>query len=255
MNEQTPFRNQVALVTGAASGIGRATALAFAGKGARVVVSDSQEKGGAETIQMIREQGGEATFVGCDVSEHSQVKNLMSRTLSLYGRLDHAFNNAGTEGVASALHESTNENWQRTLSINLSGVYYCMKEEIAVMLKQGSGNIVNCSSIAGLRGFAGSGAYTASKHGVLGLTKSAALDYATLGIRINAICPGVIHTPMIDRFTQGNLEAAAQLASSAPMNRMGRPQDIANAVLWVCNPEAGFVTGTEITVDGGWCAK
>jgi NAD(P)-dependent dehydrogenase (short-subunit alcohol dehydrogenase family) len=249
------FQNQVALITGAAAGIGRATALAFARQGARVVVSDWDERGGIETVRQIQAAGGEAIFQGCDVSNAAQVKTLVDRAASQFGRIDHAFNNAGVEGAVAPLGDSSIENWNRTLGINLNGVYFCMKEELSVMLKQGSGSIVNCSSIAGVRGFAGMGAYVASKHGVLGLTKSAALDYAAKKIRINAICPGVIHTPMIDRFTGGDEKAAQSLASNAPMNRMGRPEEIADAVLWLCQPGAAFVTGTEIVVDGGWCAK
>jgi len=246
---------EVALITGAASGIGRATALAFAATGVRVAVSDVNEAGASEVVQQIRQLGGEATLLPCDVSNPSQVRTLFDRILKTYGRLDHAFNNAGTEGVSAPLHQSTWENWQHTISTNLSGVYACMKEELAIMLKQGSGNIVNCSSIAGVRGFAGTGAYTASKHGVIGLTQSAALDYADRKIRINAVCPGVIHTPMIDRFTRGDAEAAATLAAGAPIARMGRPEEIADAVLWLCSPGASFVVGTALVVDGGWCAK
>ncbi len=247
--------HQVAVVTGAAAGIGRATALAFAAAGARVVVSDVDEKGGIETARSIEQAGGEALFVACDVSKPEQVRELVERTVARFGRLDHAFNNAGIEGASAPLHESTSENWHKTLAVNLSGVYWCMKEELSVMLKQGSGTIINCSSIAGLRGFAAMGAYVASKHGVLGLTRSAALDYASRGIRINAVCPGVIHTPMVDRFTQGDEAAARSLAAGAPAGRMGRPEEIADAVLWLCNPGAAFVQGTEIVVDGGWCAK
>ena len=175
--------------------------------------------------------------------------------IAAFGRLDHAFNNAGTEGLPAPLLDSTDENWTKTLGTNLSGVYFCMREELEILLKQRSGSIVNCASIAGLRGFAGLGAYTASKHGVLGLTRSAALDYATSGVRINAVCPGVILTPMIDRFTRGDPKAAIELAAQSPMNRMGIPEEIADAVLWLCRPGATYVTGTELVVDGGWCAR
>lgn len=249
------FENQVALVTGAAAGIGRATALAFAREGARVVVADLNGRDGMDTVAAIQRMGREARFIACDVSSHDQVRELVAGTVAAFGRLDHAFNNAGIEGVPAPLAESTDENWHRTIGINLSGVYFCLKEELAVMVRQGGGTVVNCSSIAGLRGFGGIAAYAASKHGVLGMTKSAALDYAAQNIRVNAVCPGVIHTPMIDRFTQGDAAAAEQLAAGAPMKRMGRPEEIADAVLWLCQPGAGFVTGAEIVVDGGWCAK
>ena len=255
MNSELPFIRQVALVTGAASGIGRATALAFARAGTKVVVSDWNEKGGSETAHALQALGAESVFIPCDVSQPTQVQSLFERAIQKFGRIDHAFNNAGTEGKTAPLHESTTENWNQTLGINLSGVYWCMREEIPVMLRQGGGTIINCASIAGVRGFAGMAAYTASKHGVIGLTRSAALDYAHQNIRINALCPGVIHTPMIDRFTQGDAAAAQQLASGAPIGRMGKPEEIADAVLWLCNPNAAFVIGTEIIVDGGWCSK
>lgn len=255
MNATLPLTDQVALVTGAASGIGRATALAFARAGAKVIASDWNEQGGAETAQAIQALGAESVFIPCDVSQATQVRSLFERALEKFRRIDHAFNNAGTEGSSAPLHDSSTENWNQTLGINLSGVYWCMKEEIQVMLEQGGGTIINCASIAGVRGFAGMGAYTASKHGVIGLTKSAALDYAHKKIRINAVCPGVIQTPMIDRFTQGDAAAAEQLASGAPIQRMGKPEEIADAVLWLCSPRASFVIGAEIIVDGGWCSK
>ena len=252
--DSSVFADQVALVTGAAAGIGRATALAFARAGARVVVSDVAAGPGEETAELIRRHGGTARFVRCDVARPDEVHGLVARTVAEFGRLDHAFNNAGIEGAPAPLAESSEENWNRTLAVNLSGVYWCMREELAVMLRQGGGNIVNCSSIAGIQGFAAMGAYVASKHGVVGLTRSAAMDYAAKNIRINAVCPGVIQTAMIDRFTGGDAKAAQDLAAGAPIRRLGRPEEIADAVLWLCKPGAGFVVGAEIVVDGGWSA-
>lgn len=249
------MQGKVALVTGAASGIGRATALAFAREGAQVIVSDRDETGGAETCRWILDRGGRAAFVAADVSQSGDVDRLLARTLETYGRLDYAFNNAGIEGSPAPTHECTEENWDRTIDINLKGVWLCMKKEIPILLKQGGGAIVNCSSIAGLVGFSGIPAYVASKHGVLGLTKTAALEYAKQGIRINAICPGVIQTPMIDRFTQGNAQAYAQLAAGEPVARMGRPEEIADAVLFLCSERASFITGHPLVADGGWVAQ
>jgi NAD(P)-dependent dehydrogenase (short-subunit alcohol dehydrogenase family) len=249
------FENQVVLVTGASAGIGQATALAFARQGARVVLADVNEDGGVRVQARIREAGGVAKFFRCDVSEASQVKTLFNQIYDEFGGLDIAFNNAGIEGFPSPLVELKHEHWKRTIDINLNSAFYCMKEEIALMLKKGRGVIINCSSIAGIRGFASSGAYVASKHGLLGLTKSAALDYASHGIRINAICPGVIQTPMIDRFTHGSEQALQGLMAQEPIGRLGQPEEIADAVLWLSQPGAAFVNGAEIVVDGGWCAK
>jgi NAD(P)-dependent dehydrogenase (short-subunit alcohol dehydrogenase family) len=249
------MEGKVAIVTGAAAGIGRATAIAFAHESARVVVSDVDDTGGEETVRLIRDAGGEAVYVRADVSRQPDVEALIARTVQEFGRLDFAFNNAGIEGESNSTAECSEENWDRVMDINLKGVWLCMKYEIEQMLKQDGGAIVNCSSIAGLTGFPGIPAYTASKHGLLGLTKSAALDYATRGIRVNAVCPGVIRTAMIDRFTGGSREAEEQLVSGEPMGRMGTPEEIASAVLWLCSEGAGFVTGHPLVVDGGWVAR
>jgi len=255
MNQQKSFENSVVLVTGGASGIGEATAKAFGARGAQVIISDIQDDRGGRVASQIQEQGGRAEFVRCDVADRASVGALFDRIRSGYGKLDVAFNNAGTEGTPSLLGDAKPENWKRTLDINLNGVFYCMQEELPLMLKQGGGVIVNCASIAGVRGFAGSGAYVASKHAVVGLTRSTALDYATRNIRINAVCPGVIETPMIERYTQGSKQAYEGLKGMEPVGRMGRPEEIASAVLWLAQKDAAFVTGTEIIVDGGWCAK
>mgnify|MGYP001566860790 CR=1 FL=1 len=245
----------VALVTGAASGIGRATALEFSKNGSSVVVADTSEPGGAETARMITSLGGKALFVRCDVSRDLEVKALVEKTIEAYGRLDFAFNNAGTEGIQGVTQDCSEENWNRVIDVNLKGVWLCMKYQIPVMLKQKRGSIVNCSSIAGLIGFPGVPAYVASKHGVIGLTKTAALECARSGIRINAVCPGLIQTPMIDRFTHGEAQIAQQLAAGEPVGRMGRPEEVAGAVLWLSSPSASFVTGHSLAVDGGWVAQ
>ena len=254
-NQTQEFSKQVVLVTGGAAGIGEATARAFAARGARVIVSDVQEDAGGRVAMQIRESGAQAEFIRCDVSDQQQVVKLFDQIRRVYGRLDVAFNNAGIEGTPAPVGDSSLENWKRTLDINLNGPYYCMREEIPMMLAQGGGVIVNCASIAGIRGFAGMPAYVASKHGLIGLTRNAALDYAAQGIRINAVCPGVIETPMIERFTHGSKEAYAGLKGQEPVGRLGRPEEIADAVMWLARPGAAFVNGAEIAVDGGWCAK
>jgi len=244
------FSNKVALVTGATSGIGRATALAFAREGAQVVVSGRREKEGNETVALIKKAGGEATWVKTDVTSEAEVAALVAKTLSTYGRLDAAFNNAGVEGKTGSIHEQTVENYHDLMNANVLGVVLSLKHEIAAMLKKGGGAIVNNSSVAGLVGFPGAAIYVASKHAVLGLTKSAALEYATQGIRVNA------ETPMFERFTGGmGPDAHRQIAAMHPIGRAGRPEEISAAVLWLCSDEASFVTGQSLAVDGGWTAK
>ena len=250
---ETAFKNKVAIITGGSSGIGRATALAFAKKGAKIVVVDWQES--QETMDQIKDMGAEAIFIKCDVSKSADVKAMIEKTVAAFGRLDYAFNNAGIEGNSAFTANCTEENWDKTIAINLKGIWLCMKHEIPEILKQGKGTIINCSSVAGLVGFAGLPAYVASKHGVIGLTKTAALEYAADGIRINAICPGVIQTPMIDRLTGKKKEAIAQFTALEPLGRMGLPEEIANAVVWMCSDEASFVTGHAMAVDGGFVAR
>ncbi len=245
------FQDKVVIVTGAGSGIGRATALAFAREGAWVVVSDIQERDGIDTVERIKKESGEAYFIKCDVSSEPQVQNLVEKTVQKYGRLDCAYNNAGVEGSPSSTIECSSENWDKTIDINLKGVWLCMKYEIPAMLRYGRGSIVNCSSIAGLVGFETIPAYVASKHGVIGLTETAALEFAKKNIRVNAVCPGAIHTPMLDRFTKGEEEI---MADQDPMGRVGRPEEIADSVLWLCSDKASYVTGQSIAVDGGWVA-
>ncbi len=250
---ENTFKDKVALVTGASFGIGRATALAFAKKGAKVVLADWVEN--PETMDLIKKEGGKVLFVKCDVSNGKDVKALIQKTIATYGRLDFAYNNAGIEGDTAPVHECSEENWDRTIGINLKGIWLCMKYEIPEMLKQGKGVIVNCSSVAGLVGFSGLPAYVASKHGVIGLTKTAALECAKLGIRVNAICPGVIQTPMIERLTGNKKEAIEQFTALEPMARFGFAEEIAKAVIWLCSEEASFVTGVAMPVDGGFVAQ
>lgn len=249
------IRGGVALVTGASSGIGKATAKAFAQAGAKVMLADVSVESGELLATEIRGMGGTAFFVRCDVSQDREVKNLLDRTIEKFGTIDFAFNNAGIEGVPAPTEECTEENWDRTLAVNLKGVWLCMKHELEIMKHRSKGVIINNSSVAGLVGFAGIPAYTASKHGVLGLTKAAALEYAKAGIRINAVCPGVIDTPMIERFSGYDPNQRAQLTAGEPIGRLGRPEEIANAVLWLCADEASFVTGAALPVDGGWVAQ
>lgn len=243
---------KVALVTGGSSGIGRATALAFAREGAKVVVADVLVDGGEETAQMIREAGGEAMFIRTDVSQAAEVEALINKVVSTYGRLDCAHNNAGIEGVRADTADYPEDNWNRVIGVNLTGVYLCMKHEIAQMLQQGGGAIVNTASASGLVGTGPNAAYIASKHGVVGLTKRAAIEYGKLGVRINAVCPGVTLTPMAKRLMGGGgPEMQARAGAVQPLGRIGMPEEIAEAVVWLCSDAASFVHGHAMSVDGG----
>ncbi|MBW4422184.1 MAG: SDR family oxidoreductase [Myxacorys californica WJT36-NPBG1] len=246
------FAGKVAFVTGAASGIGRATALAFAREGASVSVADVSEPGNQETARMIEELGGHAIAVKCDVTWSEDVKAALDKTVEAFGRLDFAFNNAGIEPKKAApTAEYEEEEWNRIIDIDLRGVFLCMKHEIPLILEQGRGAIVNTSSGAGIIGIKGSPAYTAAKHGVIGPTKAAALDYASQNIRVNAVCPGYIDTPMMGRFTGGTDEGRAKVVAEEPVGRMGKPEEIAEAVLWLCSDAAAFIVGHAMVIDGG----
>jgi NAD(P)-dependent dehydrogenase (short-subunit alcohol dehydrogenase family) len=248
------LHGKIALVTGAGSGIGRASARAFAAAGTTVVVSDISPDGGEETLRQIREAGGEATFIRTDVSHADEVALLIDRTVGQYSRLDYAHNNAGIYGGLGSFIEYPEDMWDRVIDVNLKGVWLCMKQEIIQMLEQGGGAIVNTSSIRGLAG-GGGVAYSASKHGVIGLTKTAAVQYAAAGIRVNAVCPGFTETPMIERVLAERPGGRAQMTASQPLGRLGTPEEIAQAVIWLCSDAASFVTGEALAVDGGFIAQ
>jgi NAD(P)-dependent dehydrogenase (short-subunit alcohol dehydrogenase family) len=249
------LEGRVALVTGAASGIGRATALGFAKAGADVAVSDIDLAGCDETAQLVRALGRDALSVGVDVSSSASVQALIAEVVGRFGRLDCAFNGAGIEGFLAPLADLEEDVWDRVIDINLKGVWLCMKHQIKQMLAQGGGAIVNAGSVAGLVGTSAAPAYVASKHGVLGLTKSAALAYAQQGIRVNAVCPAFIDTPMVERMFAGQPERRAAIIGRHPIGRLGRAEEVAQAAVWLCSDEASFVTGSAMTVDGGYVAQ
>lgn len=250
------FENKVALVTGAGSGLGRAAAKAFAEAGASVVLADWDEKSAHDAADELTAQGYAALAVRCDVADDAQVEAMVAKTVATFGRLDVAYNNAGVQNVLAETADASREDYDRVMSINLGGVWSCMKFELQQMRKQGSGAIVNCSSLGGLVGGAERGNYHAAKHGVLGLTKSAALEYAARGVRVNAICPGLIWTPMADQMVaSGQGEALDALLSAVPMGRHGKPEEIADVVLWLCSDASSYVTGQSISVDGGFIMR
>lgn len=257
--------DKVSLITGGASGIGRVTALAFAQEGARLVIADLNQAGGDETVRQIQAAGGEAIYIHTDVSQSAQVQRMIAQSVAHYGRLDCAFNNAGfTVLENNAAADCSEEDWDKIIAVNLTGVWLCMKYEIRQMLQQDSGDsvngtpvkgaIVNAASSLGLVGN-GNAPYVASKHGVVGLTKSAAISYSQAGIRVNAIAPGYITTPMTAPLYSENATAAAELAARHPIGRMGKPEEIAEAVIWLCSPAASFVSGHTLSVDGGYVAR
>jgi NAD(P)-dependent dehydrogenase (short-subunit alcohol dehydrogenase family) len=246
------LENKVALVTGGTSGIGRATALAFGEAGAKVVFSGRREAEGEATAALIRDTGAECLFVRSDVSSEAEVRALVEKTIATYGRFDCAFNNAGIESPIEPLHEQSIEDFDKVMSINVRGMFLCMKYEIQQMLEQGTGAIVNNSSVAGLIGFPETSPYNASKHAVMGLTRSAALDYAKQGIRINAVNPGAIATKMIDRTVEQMEIVVDGLASIIPMGRIGQTAEIARSVVFLCSDAASYITGQPLVIDGGF---
>jgi NAD(P)-dependent dehydrogenase (short-subunit alcohol dehydrogenase family) len=249
------FQNKVALVTGAASGMGLAAARAFAKAGAAVALADLNEDGARSAAEDLVAAGHQAIGIRCDVADEAEVAAMVEQTVSTFGRLDAAFNNAGVQAPPSDMADEAAEEFDRVNAINLRGVWACMKHELRRMREQGSGAIVNCSSLGGLVGLPSRAAYHASKHGVIGLTRSAALEYAPRGICINAVCPGIIETPMVAGMLVSQPEAMKELMKEQPIGRLGRPEEIAAAVLWLCSPAASFVIGHALAVDGGYTAR
>jgi NAD(P)-dependent dehydrogenase (short-subunit alcohol dehydrogenase family) len=250
MDTKQQMAGKVALITGASSGIGKTTAFAFAQRGAKVIVNaNSNVKGGEEVANKIIQDGGEARFFKANVSKAVEVEAMVKFAVDTFGHLDYAFNNAGVEGTPMTIPECTEEEWDNVISINLKGVWLCMKYELTQMLKQGKGAIVNTSSVSAIVTRQLAGAYTASKYGILGLTKTGAVEFAKQGIRVNVVCPGFIHTEMVDRVSGGNLEMAR--IAQRPIERLGEPEEVANTVVWLCSDEASFINGQTIAIDGG----
>lgn len=251
------FQHKTAFITGGSTGIGRATALAFADQGAKVAIADVNEKEAAATVQMIKDRGGKALFIPCDVANEVAVKNAIEKTVDAFGSLDYAFNNAGVGTMGSPIADMTEKDWDFVLDVNLKGPFFCMKYQIQQMLQQETkGSIVNCASILGKVGFMGAGNYVASKHGLIGITEAAALEYAPQGIRVNAVCPGFIKTPMLENAgIMGDKDTLNFITNLHPIKRLGDPGEIAEAVIWLSSDKASFVTGHSLMVDGGYTAQ
>lgn len=248
------FQDRVTLITGGGSGIGRATALLFAKEGVKVVVTDVNGEGGRETVEMIKDADGEAIFVETNVTNEEDVRRAIEKTVDNYGRLDYAFNNAGIYSEELPMHKTEITLWNRVIAVNLTAVFCCLKYEVDYMIKNGGGAIVNTASISGLAGMRGEAAYCASKHGVIGLTKTAALEYASQGIRVNAVAPGTTKTPILSDWIRADEQSANMVKNMIPMNRFGEPDEIAETVLWLCSDNASYVTGHCMVVDGGFRA-
>lgn len=255
MKRRFELENKIILVTGAATGIGRITAQMMARVGAKVAIVDANYEDGIGTYELIKKESNEASFFKGDVSKKSDVRDFIQEIIRKYGRIDGAFNNAGMEGMTAPTTDCSEENWESTIQVNLKGVFLCMKYELLEMLKQGHGSIVNTSSLAGLVGVENRPAYVASKHGVIGLTKAAAIEYSNRNIRINAICPGVIRTPLIDRLISEDPDFETVRISRHPIGRLGTPEEVAEAAIWLLSDSASFITGAAIAVDGGYTAK
>lgn len=249
------LQGKVALVTGGSSGIGRAAALAFARAGTRVVLGNRRLAEGEKTVKLVKDGGGDATLVKTDVTKAAEVEALINQAVETYGRIDCAFNNAGTTGVMARTAECREENWDYIINVNLKGVWLCMKYEILQMLKQGGGAIVNNASVAGMVGLRGGPAYSASKGGVIQLTRTAALEYAKKGIRVNAVCPGYVLTPMTEEHLKTNPDFEAQIKKYQPVGRLGTTEEVAEAVVWLCSDAASFITGHPLVIDGGSVAQ
>jgi NAD(P)-dependent dehydrogenase (short-subunit alcohol dehydrogenase family) len=248
------FTGKIAMITGAASGLGRATALLFAELGAKVVVSDIAIEGGEETVRLIQEKGGESFFIECNVADEESVCHLVTHTIKHYGRLDFGINNAGIGGMWMASHKYPLDNFEKVLAVNTTGVYLCMREELQVMLRQGFGAIVNVASMAGLLGFPNNLAYSASKHAVVGMTKTVALEYAKKKIRVNAVCPVYTITPMVEEMFEVIGDFKDKLEASIPMKRFGQAHEVAESIVWLCSDSASFITGHALPIDGGLIA-
>jgi NAD(P)-dependent dehydrogenase (short-subunit alcohol dehydrogenase family) len=250
-NDNGSFGGKVAFVTGAANGIGRAAALAFARAGASVIASDVSEQALQETVRLVKQAGGSAIAVKCDVSREEEIKTALDKTVEAFGRLDYAFNNAGVEHQPTPAAEITAQEWDRIINVDLRGVFLCMKHEIPLMLQQGGGAIVNTGSGASVKGIAGQGAYCAAKWGLIGLTKATALDYANRNVRVNAVCPGYVDTPMMQRFTGGTPEGRQSVIDNVPAARPASPEEIAAAAVWLCSDASSYVIGHAMVIDGG----